>query len=221
LHFATLVTKVHAKKISAMKTTIIQILFFGFSFLSIPTAFTQYNWKLTKSSEGISVYQSPVKNSDYNAIKVECTLEGSYDKLLSVITNVSHYKDWVYNNKTTTLLKTASPFEFYYYSETFLPWPMSNRDAVMHTTITRDSLNRFLKISSANYGGLVAEKSGKVRVTSSNTNWYVTMPSAKSIHIVYTFEANPGGSIPAWIVNSFADKGPFESFKKLGELLKK
>jgi hypothetical protein len=46
------------------------------------------------------------------------------------------------------------------------------------------------------------------------------MPSAKSIHIVYTFEADPGGSIPAWMVNSFADKGPFESFKKLGQLLK-
>jgi hypothetical protein len=38
---------------------------------------------------------------------------------------------------------------------------------------------------------------------------------------VYTFETDPGGNVPAWLVNSFADKGPFESFKKLGELLKK
>lgn len=203
-----------------MKITIPQILFFSFSFLSIPPAFSQNNWKLTRSSEGISVYQSPVKGSAYKSIKVECTLEGNYDKLLSVITNVNHYKDWVYNNKTTKLLKTASPFEFYYYSETSLPWPMSNRDAVMHTTITRDSRDGFLKISSVNHAGLVAEKSGKVRVPYSNINWYVTMPSARSVHIVYTFEAEPGGSMPAWIVNSFADKGPFESFKKLGQLLK-
>jgi hypothetical protein len=203
-----------------MKFITIQILFIAFAFLTASTAFSQYNWQLTKNNDGISVYQSSVNNSRYKSIKVECTLEGSYDKLLSIITNVNHYKDWVYNNKTTSLLKSANLLDFYYYAETSLPWPMSNRDAVMHTTITRDSLNRFIRINSVNHKGLVIEKPGKVRVPYSNINWYVTMPSAKSIHIVYTFEADPGGSIPAWMVNSFADKGPFESFKKLGQLLK-
>ena len=202
-----------------MKATMIHILFFSFSFLSIPV-FGQYNWKLTRSREGISVYQSAVSNSDFKSIKVECTLDGNYDKLLSVITNINHYKDWVYNNKITELLKTISPSEFYYYTETSLPWPMSNRDAVMHTTITRDGHDGFLKITSVNHSGLVSEKSGKVRVPHTNINWYVTAPSPATIHIIYTFEADPGGSIPAWLVNSFADKGPFESFKKLGQLLK-
>ena len=199
---------------------LISFVFLVFSFFIESTAIGQYNWKLTRNSEGISVYQSPVKNSAYKSIKVECTLEGNYEKLLAVITNVNGYTEWVYNNKTASLLKKAGPFEFYYYSETSLPWPMSNRDAVMHTTITRDSLNRFLKIHSVNDVGVVAEEPGKVRVPYSVINWYVTMPSERAIHIVYTFEADPGGSIPAWIVNGFADKGPFESFKKLGELLK-
>jgi hypothetical protein len=208
-----------SQKILAMKATLTHILFLSFSFLSLP-AFSQYNWKLTKNSEGISVFQSATSNSAYKSIKVECSLDGNYDMLVSVITNLGHYRDWVYNNKTTELLKTTSPSEFYYYSETSLPWPMSNRDAVMHTTITRDSHDGFLKISSVNSAGLVSEKSGKVRVPHSNINWYVTAPSAGTIHIVYTFEADPGGSIPAWLVNSFADKGPFESFRKLGQLLK-
>ena len=202
-----------------MKATMIHLLFFSLLFSSIP-AFSQYNWKLTKSSDGISVYQSAVSNSNYKSIKVECTLSGNYDKLLSVIANVGHYKDWVYNNKATELLKTTSPSDFYYYSETSLPWPMSNRDAVMHTTITRDSHDGFLKISSVNQAGMVTERPGKVRVPHSTINWYVTAPSPGAIHIVYTFEADPGGSIPAWLANSFADKGPFESFKKLGQLMK-
>ena len=202
-----------------MKATVLLVLLSGFSFLSIPV-FGQYNWKLTRSSDGISVYQSPASNSEYKSIKVECTLDGNYDKLVSVITNVGHYRDWVYNNKTSELLKTTSPSDFYYYSETSLPWPMSNRDAVMHTTITRDSHDGFLKINSITNAGLVSEKSGKVRVPRSNINWYVTAPTPGTIHIVYTFEADPGGSIPAWLVNNFADKGPLESFRKLGQLLK-
>ena len=203
-----------------MKATVLLVLLSGFSFLTIPV-FGQYNWKLTRSSDGISVYQSAVSNSEYKSIKVECTLDGNYDKLVSVITNVGHYRDWVYNNKTSELLKTTSPSDFYYYSETSLPWPMSNRDAVMHTTITRDSHDGFLKINSITNAGLVSEKSGKVRVPRSNINWYVTAPTPGTIHIVYTFEADPGGSIPAWLVNNFADKGPLESFRKLGQLLKR
>ena len=41
-----------------------------------------------------------------------------------------------------------------------------------------------------------------------------------SIHI-YIFEIDPGGSVPAWFVNMFADKGPYETFKQLAETLKK
>jgi hypothetical protein len=82
-------------------------------------------------------------------------------------------------------------------------------------------LNRFLKISSTAVPNFIAAKSGKVRIKKSTINWYVTRPSSNTIQIVYTFETDPGGNVPAWLVNSFADKGPYESFRKLAELLKK
>jgi hypothetical protein len=203
-----------------MKTQRIKFLLFFFCFLCTITAFGQYSWKLTKDKEGIRVYQSEVKNSHYKSIKVECTLEGTYDKLMGILNDVSNHKKWVYNNKTSSLIKRISPTEFYYYTETSLPWPMTNRDAVVHLKMTKDSLARFIKVSSVAAPAYLPEKSGKVRVPQSNVQWYVTMPTAKTVHIVYTFEADPGGSVPVWLVNSFADKGPFESFKKLGALLK-
>jgi len=180
----------------------------------------QYDWKLSKEKDGIKVFQSETKNSDYKSIKVECTLEGNYDKLIAILNDVSHHKDWVYNNKTSSIIKKVGPYEFYYYTEAHLPWPMSNRDAIVHLTMYKDSLNRFLKITSIGVPDYIPEKNGKVRVPRSIVNWYVTMPTAKTISIIYTFEAEPGGNIPSWIANAFADKGPLESFKKLGELLK-
>lgn len=181
----------------------------------------QYNWQLSKAKDGIRVYQSAVKHSNYKSIKVECTLEGSYDRLIAVLNNVSGQKEWVYNNKTAYILKRVNPHELYYYSETSLPWPMSNRDAVVHLKMDKDSLNRYLNIMAVSVPDYVAEKSGKVRVTRSTVTWNVTMPTAKTISIIYIFEADPGGSLPAWVANMFVDKGPYESFKKLGQLLKK
>lgn len=204
-----------------MKTTVTKIFFLFLTCLWISVALSQTNWKLSKNKDGIQVYQKDSKNSGFKSIKVECTLEGSFDKLIAIINNISHYKDWVYNNKTTSLLKRISAYEFYYYTEAYLPWPLDNRDAVMHTRITKDSLNRFIKINSVAVPNIVPLKGGKVRISRSDINWYVTKPSSNTIHIIYTFETDPGGNVPSWLVNSFADKGPYESFKKLGELLKK
>ena len=184
-------------------------------------AIGQYNWKLSKDEDGIKVYQSEVKHSKFKSIKVECTLDGTYDKLMSILNDVTNQKNWVYNNKNSSILQRISPNDFYYYSETYLPWPMTNRDAIIHLKMNKDSLDRFLKISAVSVPGYAPEKSGMVRVPRSDISWYVTMPSAKTISIVYIFDAEPGGSLPAWVVNMFIDKGPYESFKKLSELLKR
>jgi len=192
-------------------------IFFSFVFLS---GISQ-NWKLDKNKDGIKVYLAENPKSKFKSIKVECTLVGTYDRLIAILTDIDHLKDWVYNTKMSYLIKKLSPYDLYYYTETSIPWPMENRDAVVHLRILRDSLQRFMKVTSENENRFVPEKEGKVRVVRSLINWYVTMPTAKTISIVYTFEADPGGSLPAWLVNSFADKGPYESFKKLAELLKK
>lgn len=184
------------------------------------TTFAQYNWKLSKEKDGIKVYESEIKNSDFKSIKVECVLQGTYDKLMAVLNDVSRHRDWVYNSKASALLKRNSPNDFYYYTETSIPWPMSNRDAVIHLTMARDSLSRYLKINAVGVPNFIPEKSGKVRVPRTQISWYVTMPTPSTISIVYIFEADPGGSMPAWLMNMFADKGPLESFKKLSGILK-
>jgi START domain len=193
---------------------------FLLSTLVTVTVYSQYNWKLTRDQDGIKVYESEVKNSNFKNIKVECVLPGTYDKLMAILNDVSRHKEWIFRSKTSNILKRNSPRDFYYYTETSMPWPMSNRDAVIHLTMNLDSLNRFLKITGTGVPNFIPEKSGKVRVPRSSVNWYVTMPSSTSIKIVYTFDADPGGTLPAWLVNMFADKGPYESFKKLSALLK-
>jgi len=203
-----------------MERKIRLILSLAFLFFSI-LSYSQYNWKLITEKDGIRVYESPVSNSNFKSIKVQCTFEGSYEKLMAILNNVERHKDWVYNNKTSYLVKRISPHEFYYYAETYIPWPMSNRDAIMHLKMQRDADNRFLKVVATAVPNYLPEKDGKVRVRKSLITWYVTMASAKTINITYIFEADPGGSLPAWLVNMFADKGAYESFKKLSSLLRK
>jgi hypothetical protein len=178
----------------------------------------QGNWKLTRNHDGIKVYQSD--GSGFKNIKVECDLPGTYESFTKVLSNVGGFKNWVYANKGAYILKRQDANDYHYYSETAIPWPLQNRDAVVHARIERDPQGRWLKLTETSETGSVPPQSGKVRVTRSAISWIVTQPTPGLLHIVYLFQAEPGGAIPAWIANAFADKGPYESFKKLAVLLK-
>jgi hypothetical protein len=181
----------------------------------------QYNWKLQKEKEGIKIYVSDVAGRNFKAVKAECTLAGTYAKLVAILTNITHNSEWVYHSKTNTILSQANPLDITYYTETHLPWPLNNRDAVIHLRIRTDSLPRFLSISGKGEPGFIPAKQGKVRVPHYAASWRVTMPTPQTIHISYVVEVDPGGSIPSWLANMFVEKGPYESFKKLGAMLAK
>ncbi|MEO6613669.1 MAG: START domain-containing protein [Chitinophagaceae bacterium] len=181
----------------------------------------QYNWSLEKDNKGIKVFTSSVANSSYKAIKVECTLPGTYSKLLSILSNVSDFSDWIYNTKLTKLVRKNSAADFTYYSETHLPWPMANRDVVIHVQVKTDSLPNFMVIAGSDVTNEVVEIPTRVRVKHYKSYWKVSMPTATTIKIFYMLELDPGGSIPAWIANMFVDKGPYETFVNLAEQLKK
>jgi hypothetical protein len=189
-------------------------------FLSVPV-FSQGDWTLVNNEKWIQIYKSGMSNSNYKRIKVECTIDGTLDKLVKVLNDVSNHKNWIYNTKQSYIVKRISANEYYYYTETTLPWPMQNRDAVVHIKFQRDAANETLNIAAAGEPDYLPEVSGKVRVPRSANSWKVTVPAPNKLHIVYIFEAEPGGGLPPWLVNTFVNKGPYESFRKLSELLKK
>jgi hypothetical protein len=190
------------------------IFLFCIQFTTCPA---QYDWKLAKEKNGISVYLSDVSWSAYKSVKVECTLNGTYAKLIALLTNVVEFNKWIYNTKSTWLIKQNTPLDFIYYSETRMPWPLTNRDAIIHMQIKTDSLPRLLIITGTDEPDLLPRFISRVRVTKYKANWRVTMPTLQTSYIL---ELDPGGSIPANIANSFADKGPFGTFTNLAERLK-
>lgn len=181
----------------------------------------QYTWKLEKSKNGINVYSSPVAGSSFKAVKVDCTLTGTFAKLISVLTNVSNFTDWIYNNKTSKVLKKNSAHDFVYYSETSMPFPFNNRDVIIRMQIKTDSLPKSLTINGSDVKGFLPEIPGRERIPHYTASWKVTMPTAGTLHIIYILEVDPGGNLPAWLANSFAEKGPYGTFSNLAEQLKK
>ena len=60
-----------------------------------------------------------------------------------------------------------------------------------------------------------------VRIQESYSKWVITPLQNGQVKIEYELRVDPGGKVPVWLINMFATKGPFETFKKLREQVKK
>jgi hypothetical protein len=128
---------------------------------------------------------------------------------------------WLYSTKSSSLLKQVSPSELYYYSEINVPWPVSNRDFIAHLMVTQDARTKTVTVNGPTVPDFIPVKKDIVRVARSDGQWIITPVDKNHSKVEYTLQADPGGSVPAWLINLFATKGPYESFRNLKRQLLK
>ena len=82
-----------------------------------------------------------------------------------------------------------------------------------------EQLPDVLTMQAKSIAGQVAVNERYIRVPYSLASWKVTALGEKKVLVDYTFSVNPGGSVPAWLVNATLTMGPFTSFVKLRQFL--
>jgi ribosome-associated toxin RatA of RatAB toxin-antitoxin module len=179
------------------------------------SAFSQDTWKLSIKKNGIRVYTRPVLNSKVNAIKVECVLPVHPSQLVAAIMDIDNSDQWVYHSKVNRIIKRVSPSELYYYAEVAVPWPAQNRDYISHIIVSQNPKTKVITVDAPCITGMVPDKDNVVRITHSVGKWTISPFENNGIKVSYELEVDPGGAIPAWLVNLFATQGPMETFEKL------
>ena len=210
------------KAINQIVTLVNKVFFMSlFMVLAAASASAQNDWKLSADKEGVKIYTSIVSDSKIKAVKVECDLNTTPSQLVAVVMDINSATDWVYHVKSAKLIKQVSPSELYYYSEVSLPWPVANRDFVAHLVVTQDPASKVVTIDGPAVQGFVPVKKGVVRVDNSFGRWVITPVGSGQVHVQYTIHTDPGGTIPAWLVNIFATDAPLKIFEGLKVQLQK
>ena len=179
----------------------------------------QDNWDLRRNENGIAVYSRKVTNVSFKEIKVECELPGTSAQLVRIIKDVAHHPDWVYGVKEASILKKKSESNFIYHTQSDLPWPVADRDLVAENIIYPSTPNGRVIIAVHSLKDYLPKKNGYVRIPYSEASWDILPLPNNKIKITYIFRVDPGGTIPAWLVNATIATGPYNSFVKLREKL--
>lgn len=176
-------------------------------------AHAQGDCKLRKEVDGIKVYTCNTDTSKFKSIKVECELKCSLDKLESCLLDFENYTQWQFNTVESKRIKKISDSEYIYYTKIEAPWPVSDRDMVVHLRSNRSG-NQLLVTANSELG-VVAEEEDLVRVPASRSQWVVTEKNKESLEIKYAIQIDPGGNVPAWLVNWVCANAPLQSFQSL------
>jgi hypothetical protein len=184
-----------------------------------PLASGQTDCELKKEKDDLKVYTCSSADSKLNVLKAELMLEDtSFKELLDFVNDINNYVNWQYNTKEARILQTSDKAVIYR-TVVDAPWPLSNREMILEHSAKFDSVRQILEIGSRTVSYNYPRNEELIRVPLSIAKWNVSSIN-NSLKIEYTLRIDPGGSVPAWLVNIAMTEGPFNSFIKLKEELK-
>ncbi|GAA4847987.1 START domain-containing protein [Algivirga pacifica] len=190
------------------------LLFFS---LSAYSQVKDHSWDLVSDRDAIAIYTKDTDIS-FKAIRAEMLINGSLEHLLYYLNEAAIYKDWLYSCEESVELKRINKDEFYYHVVVDLPSPIYNRDLVVKCRQWTDAEGTIYSESVAT-PDFIPEKEHTVRMMTYTSSWIIKTRPDGLLAVTYESLGDPGGALPAWLVNIACTRGPIRTMRKLKELV--
>lgn len=193
---------------------------FLFSLLVSVSLSAQYQWELAKQKNGITVYTSQKEGSALLATKVTATLTAGFPTVAAVFQDVDQFDQLFAGTKSARLLKRQGETYQIHYLRSEAPWPVADRDGIFTYRFSYDRQKGAMVINQQTLPTYLPEESGVVRIPECQGTWTFKTLGNGQLEATYIFYADPGGSLPAWVVNIGSVDMPFESMSNLIQQVK-
>jgi hypothetical protein len=181
----------------------------------------QTEWQLQRNKNNISIYSRDLQNGSRMEMKAETVLDVPLSNMVAMVQDVEFYPNWMYRCSESRIIKRVSETEFYYYLVTTVPWPVSNRDMVVHVLVSQNDSSGTVEFDLHGIPDYIDEVDGIVRVQVFEGKWILKPLSGGKIQVIQKLMVAPTGALPTWMVNLAAIEGPYGTMvgmvEKVGE----
>jgi ribosome-associated toxin RatA of RatAB toxin-antitoxin module len=182
---------------------------------------TESKWELAKDKQGVKVYTRKVKGIDLKEFRGVMTIKTSLTSLVALVSDAEAAPDWLANCSKSKVLKRINPSETYVYSLSKAPWPVMDRDSIIHSLISQDPTTLVVTIKQTGKPDYIKAKNKIARVKRIQGFWQLTPQKNGKVEVVYQALSDPGGAIPAWLINASLVSQPYETLLKIPSVIKK
>ncbi len=173
-------------------------------------------WTLVKDEDHIRIYSRKTEGQRaLNELKVLTDVKGSLSSIVTILSEKANYPQWVYGCGSAEILEKVSELETYHYQTTEMPWPVQNRDLIIHTIVRQDPETKVVSIDCAGAPEYLPVLKSHIRIRSYHAFWILTPKPGGLVEINYAVNFDPAGSLPDWVVNMVSAEGPMKTVKNL------
>ena len=178
-------------------------------------------WDFVKEKDGISIYTRKEINSSLKSFKGEATFHVEIDKVFHVLGDATNFDWWDKDISEIKVLFFEPGKNIKYYLVYDVPWPLSDRDLVVHSKIYTDPITGERTIDATPLLNVIPEKPGIVRIKNYWQKWRVQPMENGNVHVILEGFVDPGGSVPSWLYNMVITETPLKVIRSLRDRVMK
>ena len=185
-------------------------LLLGFSTLSLAN-----EWEKTFEKDGIVVYKKDSKRSDIQSLKASGLVRASVAKITTLLRDVKNSTKWVPNLLERKVVQNISDTEAILYDVTDMPWPITDRDTVVHHTLVLAEDKKSVILNFLSASNRLKDKDDDLVRAKIYTGYLKFTPQGENTLVEMSILVDPRGSIPSWAVNIVQVSMPYDFLKAL------
>lgn len=177
-------------------------------------------WKLISDRDGVKVYRAHNDDSQIKSFRGITTIElQDFYAPIAIFDDPEYLPRWLYLIRDLKEIQRRSATDRDYHVLTKLPWPVADRDAGLHFTFRQDSKTHEIQILFKTRADIVPLDKDYVRIPDMVGHLKVLPLAGKTVQISFEVLLDPGGYIPAFLVNFILKDIPFVSLQRLRRIL--
>ena len=177
------------------------------------------SWQLQEQQDSIRVYVRDVPGSNFQAFRAETTIEARLQTLAAVLDDVEHADEWIHFTEKGIMIERIDRETAVVSLLTDLPWPASDRDSVTYNTLTQDPETLTVRYTFDARADAYPERDDYIRIQDISGYWELRPTVAGKVQVIYTTQSDPGGTVPAWLINLVITRQPLETIRNLREIV--
>ena len=187
--------------------------FFVLVFLTLSSS--TYAWDLEHEEDGIQIYTKDISNSNFKAFRGTTVVNSDLINVIAHQVNIESMSEWLQDCSESELISKLNGQDMYIYQRTSAPWPVSDRDYVLHMKMTQNPDDYSVLITFEATREFSKADVDCVQVTQLTGYWRFTPLAINKVLVEYETAADPAGQLPSWLANSFVVDQPLGTLKNL------
>jgi hypothetical protein len=175
-------------------------------------------WKFRKEVNGIKAYTQKHDWTKFDEYRVETILETNISNILAVFKDFDVYPS-VFKGCTQVITHLDEPDRYINYILSNAPFPAKDRDGVYQNVMTYDANKKRLHIDVSCINDYYEKSNKFIQIENCKGFWDITQIAPGQVEVIHQFVLDPGGIVPAWIINMQTVKAPLHALTSIKELV--